>query len=292
MPSKLNTRLVTCGTRKFFALKRLKMSIEGSTWSCPNQNTREMRRSKVESALSLRPGCAARPSRRVGNSIAFSGDAAGLRRLAVGAGLRERLRLGRAVAVSRVEVDLERHLPHEPPLEPVPLVAVGVAVLLRELGRRVVRILEDPGVAQREGVALVVVVGLVLGVRVEELQTDAVGVALVDAEGESPVPALGGGLDGRHPADAVGPVLAQAGRPGAERLPPRVPVAELRGVAVDEPRQVLRVGPVVFEEKGQIRDHFAFGGDAPGGRVRVLEVLVDDENARANGNGGDLVSAG
>jgi hypothetical protein len=173
-------------------------------------------------------------------------NAAGLRVSGVGTGDRERLRLRGAIGVARVEVDSERSPPEQPPLEPVALVAVRVAVLLRELGGRIVRILVDPRVAEGERIPLIVVVRLVLGVRVEELHPQAVREALVDAECNAPVPAFRRGLDRRHPADAVGAVLAESGRPGR---------AELRGVAVDESGQMLRVGPVVLQEERQVLDH-------------------------------------
>ena len=151
------------------------------------------------------------------------------------------------------------------------LVAVGPGVLLRELRRRVIGVFVDHGVAEREGVALVVVVGAVLGVGVVELNAETVGETLVHGQGEAPVAAPGGRLDRPEGCDAVGSVGSEAGGPGG---------AQLRGVPVDEPRQVIRGGVVVSELDSQIRQEFPRGSDGELRGPRVLEIRVESVDAR------------
>src|SRR4029077_1761578 len=111
----------------------------------------------------------------------------------------------------------------EPRVDAMALVAVGVSPLLAELRIEIVRVLVDRRVAERERIALVVVVGLVFGVGVVDLKPVVVGEAFGDAERPTPVLAVRGGLDRRQGAEPVRAVGADTGRPGG---------AELGGVAV------------------------------------------------------------
>ena len=131
VPSKLKIRLVVWGARRFVALNRLKTSTIGSRrhglaeLELPRQAQVQRR---VGVVLAARVALA-RPSRRRGCGRRGRPKAA-CDDLAVG---RQRQRLGRAVGVAHVHVDLARGLPEEEPVQAVALVAVGVAVLGREV---------------------------------------------------------------------------------------------------------------------------------------------------------------
>src|SRR5258708_33828030 len=87
----------------------------------------------------------------------------------------------------------------------MPLVAIGVDICGGQVG--------DVGVAEGEGIAVVIVVRLVLRVGVVDFELQVVRRPLVDAKGNAVVLALGGRLDDRQRADAVSSAGAEARGP-------------------------------------------------------------------------------
>ena len=131
----------------------------------------------------------------------------------------------------------------------------------------------DLRVPVREGVALVVVVGLVPGERVEGLELEVVRVALHEAERDAVVDAVPRRLEGGElPRGRSCPPFA----PEARR--PRR--AEQRVVAVDPAPDVDRVRVGVPERDRDVLRDLALDGGVELVRARVLVVLVPDVDLR------------
>ena len=160
----------------------------------------------------------------------------------------------------------------------MPLVAVGEAVLRGEV--------RDLRVAQRERVALVVVVRVVPGERVVHLQLVAVRPALGEAEGDAVVEALRARGDRPQDAHAVGAAV-EAARPGA---------AVLGGVGVQPAGDVDALGVVVLHEAGEVRAELPLDRQRALVGARVVEVRVEDVHVgperRADLAGRDQVRIG
>src|SRR5215831_5660175 len=130
------------------------------------------------------------------------------------------------------------------------------------------------GVAQREGITLVVVIRLVLGVGVVDLNAQSVLKTLADPEGPAPVFAPGAGFDSGHSSNTVCSVGSETGAPRG---------TQLRRIAIDESGEVFRVRPVVLDEKRIAVSDLPLNRGARGRSSRVHEILVCDEDARVVG---------
>src|SRR6266704_1180756 len=199
------------------------------------------------------------------NSVLWARRALAVPYVSDAALLRHRLRRVDAHPV----VDRKAEHPRQKPaVEPVPLVPVAPVVF--PLQRVSLRVTES------EWVALVVVVRLVEGKRIVQVELEVRGEHAPETYGEPVVAGLGATLHGDQ-ARAVAPELED---PVPTREPRRPGRPEYGVVPVDEPRQVIGPSVGVTQRYREIGRQLAIVRDRRAEGARVLEVLVEDEYRR------------